>query len=156
MAQRYLSFVFVVPTFLPAPVFPFTHAGGPSTVAIEVTVQRCLVEQMSLHFGCLKMIHTKRVQQRGSFPNVFVHVLKKMSFSLSSFISLKKKKGKLFVLSVPFWSFIISDHLLLYSWSDFVHALHFYSALYSFSFCHLFPLILLKSFFHVVCVFHTL
>lgn len=159
MAQWYVPVVFSIPTFLPALAFPFMHADGHSTVAIEVTVQRCLVEQMSSHFGCLKMIHTKCVQRRGSFPNVLIHTCRKNAVFLIKFCFLKKKPPqtpKLFVVSIPFWSFIISDHLLLYSWSDFVHALHFYSALYSFSLCHLFPLILLKSFFHVVCVFHTL
>lgn len=91
MAQWYVPVVLAIPTFLPALAFPFTHADGHSTVAIKVTVQRCLVEQMSSHFGCLKMIHTKCVQQRGSFPNVLIHTCWKNVVFLVKFCFLKKK-----------------------------------------------------------------
>lgn len=116
--------VFVIPTPLPAVVFPFLHPRRQSQHrSCWGEIQQCLVEQKCVHAGCSKSINKKRMQQRGSFSNVLIQGLKKCNFSFQIFFSKMKKKA--FCCS---WSLLIihiSDHLLLYSWSDFVHVLNF-------------------------------
>lgn len=136
VAQWYFPVVFVIPTVLPAPVFPFAHADSHSTVTVEVTVQQCLVKQMSLHFGRLKMTHTKRVQQRGSFPGVLLHVCWKNGIFLVKFRFLKKKKKRKAFCS--FYSLLIIHNF----WSSPFIFLVWFCSCSSFLFCSVFILFL--------------
>ena len=145
VAQWSLRVVFVILTLLPALVFPFTYAEGHSTVAIEVTVQLCLVEQISLHFGSLKIIHTKCVQQRGSFPTVLIHTCWKYVIFLVKFRFLKKKKKKKKAFC-SFYSLLIIHNF----WSSPFISLVWFCSCSSFSLCSVF--ILFLSFLSFDCV----
>lgn len=135
MAWYYLP-ILVIPTLLPAPMFCFIYSH--STVVI-----RCFMEQMLLHCGCITDDSQKIHAAKAQFLQCVccTHVLLKFCFLKWE---TKRKAFQFFgslLINRNFWS---SPFI---SRSDFVHSLHFCFALHPLPSCHLFPLILLKSFF---------
>lgn len=155
VAQWYLPVVFVSPAVLPAPVFP-SHMQAVTPWGVLRWQSRGALWSKCLYILVAWKRFTQNTCSKEAVSPIYSYIhAEKMSFSLSSFLSLKEKKKK----RKAFCSF--ESLLMIHNFwlSPFIFLVWFCSCS-----CSVFILFLsfisfesFKAlFFHVMCVFHTL